>query len=131
MNWDYIAGCVGGEGNIHIQQVKPSPNKQFSVLIRLYSSQVDVLNAIKEFIGFGKIYLKKTTNVSELTIIKKEYVKKFLENIRENIIIKKEQVDYLLENYNFDRGNNLNFDINEFRNFITRNNVQKFRKISS
>ena len=131
MNWDYIAGFFDGEGNLHVQQVKPPPDKQVSILIRIYSSQVNVLNAIKKFIGFGNLYIKKSTGVSELTIIKKEYVKNFLDNIKEKIIIKKEQVDYLLFNYNFERGSNSNFDVDKFRSFITRKNVEKFRKISS
>ncbi len=129
MNWDYIAGFFDGEGNIHINKVKNAP-VTFAILIRIYSSQVEILNEIKYFIGFGAIYQKKSNGIYELTFTKKNQVKEFLENIKDKLIIKKSQVNFLLENYNFNIGfSNSIFDIDKFRSFITRKNVENFRKL--
>lgn len=129
MNWDYIAGFFDGEGNIHILKTKTYENGKhnLAVAIRIYQSSKDVLEEIQKFIGYGVIYRKKNEGVFELTFVKKENVKNFLLNIKDKVITKKGQVNYLLENYHFERDSNENFDVDKFRSFIARKNVNTFR----
>ena len=128
MDWSYIAGFFDGEGNLHLTFVK---NKtQLQLRCRLYSSVVEVLNKIKDFIGYGYIYTNKKSNeewslVYELSITKKKEVFSFLNNIFPFLVIKKNHVDYILKNYHFERKSNRDFDINKFRSFITRKNTNK------
>jgi len=57
MDWQYIAGFFDGEGNLHLHFVK---NKtQLQLMGRLYSSIINVLSKIKDFIGYGYIYSNK------------------------------------------------------------------------
>ena len=129
MNWSYIAGFFDGEGNLHLNFVK---NKTYLQLVcRIYSSDKKVLEKIKKFVGSGQIYEKKKPNLStvyELLFSKKLNVLFFLKNILPHLIIKKEHVNYVLSKYNFERGTNKDFDISEFRSFISRKNVDKFHK---
>lgn len=138
MNWDYIAGFFDGEGNVHIHPIRgPKGPKAYHLLVRIYSTNKEVLGKIWEFLGNrGNIYIKKFTidNIDrnllyELTITKKEDCLFILRNIVDYCIIKKDQVDYLLKNFSFLRGNNnLSFDLDKFRSFNTRKNVNKFTK---
>jgi len=124
MNWPYIAGFFDGEGNLHLNFVK---NKQYLQLVcRIYNTEVFVLEEIKAFIGSGNIYHKK--GVYELVIAKKSDVSSFLENIFPHLLLKRFVVDYILKNYNFERGTSINFDIQKFRSFVKRKNVDKFHK---
>ena len=130
MDWSYIAGFFDGEGNLHLNFVK---NKtQLQLTCRIYNSNIEVLNQLKEFIGNGNIYSKKNNEnwsaVYELTINKKVEVLSFLESIFPYLIIKKEHVKYILENYNFERKSNKDFNIRKFRSFISRKNVDKLRR---
>lgn len=124
MNWDYIAGYFDGEGNLHVTCVKKGEiKKAYQLQIRIYSSDERSLKAIKEYIGYGNIFLRKKTGVGELTISKKEDCSDFLMKIKNLVILKQEQVQFLLEHYSFERVNNLNFDLDKFRGFIKRKNV--------
>jgi hypothetical protein len=126
MNWDYIAGYFDGEGNLNIACVgDKNLKKAYQLQIRIYSSDDKTLIAIQKYVGYGKIYLRKKTEVSELTIVKKENCLDFLSHIKELVILKKEQVDFLLEHYSFKRVNNLDFDLDRFRSFIKRKNVTR------
>ena len=80
---------------------------------------------MQNYIGLGKIYLKKSTGVDEPTIAKKNESLKFLQQMKGLVIIKKGQVDFLLENYSFKRQNNFNFNLDKFRSFVTRKNVKR------
>lgn len=130
MDWSYIAGFFDGEGNIHIIKSRTfkNGNSSFYVTIRLYQEDINVLEQIKLFIGYGKVYSYPKKTAAELTFIKKEYVKDFLTNIKDKVIVKKQQVDYILNNYIFERGSNMKFDIDEFRKLIIRRNVNRLRK---
>ena len=101
MNWAYIAGFFDGDGNLHLNFVK---NKtQLQLLCRIYNSNIEVLEKIKEFIGYGQIYSHKRINkdwavVHGLTMAKKKDVFSFLKNISPYLIIKRNQVNYTLKN---------------------------------
>lgn len=124
MDWSYIAGLFDGEGNIHFNKVRG----RFYILSRIYSSNEKALLRIKEFIGFGSIYMAKT-GVFELTIIKKENNLSFLRAILPHTLIKKEIINFVLENYKFNYGdNNSGFDIVKFHSLVTRKNVEKYRR---
>lgn len=136
INWDYIAGFFDGEGNINVSKTKNYKNGEhnITIAIRIYQTSRDVLEKIKDFIGYGTIYENKRTNSSwnntfELTFNKKDDVKTFLITIKDKVITKKEQVNYVLENYDFGRVNNQGFDVDKFRSFITRKGVEKSRKL--
>ena len=128
MDWSYLAGFFDGEGNIHFNKIK---NKSYQILCRLYSSNENVLLEIKNFIGFGKIYMAKSTGIYELTISDKNSNLIFLKSICAHSILKKRLINFVLENYDFNKGgNNLSFDIIGFHSMITRKNVEKsHRKI--
>ncbi len=131
MNWDYIAGFFDGEGNLHITPLKKNDvTIAYQLKVRLYSSDDKVLSEIKKFINYGKIYLKTSSDVYELNIVKKKNVFEFLTRISKKIIIKKNQTNFVLQNYSFKRENNLYFDVDKFRSFIKRKNViRKHRTI--
>lgn len=134
MNWDYIAGFFDGEGNIHLNTIRDKKEenklKGLEILCRIYNTNKEILEQIRVFLGFGNIY-KKKHDVFELVISKKEQTNFFLRNIQGKTILKKGQIDYVLANYSFDRNSNLGFDVDKFRSFITRKNVEKFRKNTS
>ena len=123
MDWNYIAGYFDGEGNLHVTEVKG--RGAYHLQIRIYSSDEKSLKKIQEYLGYGKIYLRKKTEVGELTIAKKEDCLNFLNNIQELVILKQGQVKFLLENYSFERTNNLSFDLDKFRGFVKRKNVTR------
>jgi len=134
MNWDYVAGFFDGEGNIHINVVRSKAQnnklKSLQLVCRIYSSNKDILLQLQTFLGFGNIYLKKK-EIWELVISKKEDVQLFLSQIKEKVILKKDQISYALDNYSFDHQSNFDFDIDKFRTFITRKNIDKFRTNTS
>jgi len=134
MNWDYIAGFFDGEGNIHISVIRSKTQnnklKSIQLVCRLYNSNQEILTQIKTFLGFGTIYLKKK-EIWELVILKKKDVQFFLNQIKDKVILKKGQISYVLNNYSFDHQNNVRFDIDQFRSFVTRKNVDQFRKNTS
>lgn len=126
MNWDYLAGFFDGEGNLHITPLKKNNiTIAYQLKVRLYSSDDKVLLKIKEFLGYGSIYLKKVSGVYELNITKKENVLNFFANIKDKLIIKKDQTEFVIQNYSFKRENNLYFDVDKFRSFIKRKNVKR------
>ena len=77
------------------------------------------------FMGFGRIYSTKG-RTPELTIIKKEEVKMFLDKITPFLILKKNHALFLLKEYNFGRNNNLNFDIDKFHEYPKRKGKENF-----
>jgi len=125
MNWDYlIAGFFDGEGNLNIKPVKGGSGKiAYQFQIRIYSSETIILEKIQKFLNYGKIYFRKKTGVSELTISKKADTIKFLKNIVDKSVLKKDQINFILNNYSFERNNNVGFDLDIFRGFIKRKNV--------
>ncbi|PJC44969.1 hypothetical protein CO038_00980 [Candidatus Pacearchaeota archaeon CG_4_9_14_0_2_um_filter_39_13] len=124
MDWPYLAGFFDGEGNIHFNKIA---NKSYQVLCRMYSSNEEVLLRIRNFLGFGNLYKKKSTGMCELTISNKENNLLFLKSIHPYSIIKKQTIEFVLGNYDFKRGkNNLNFDISAFHKLITRKNRERF-----
>ena len=126
MNWNYIAGFFDGEGNLHVHPVVgASGKKTYQLQVRIYSSDDKILKILQEFMNLGKIYLKKKTRVFELTIANKKDCFEFLIKIKDFVILKKSQINYLLNNYSFERENNLKFDLDAFRSFITRKNVKR------
>lgn len=129
MNWSYIAGFFDGEGNLSISHT----GKTYHLLVRLYSSDINILNMIQEFSRVGKIYHKLKdngdhSNMYEFCISNKGDCLYFLENMLPFLLIKKEQAEYILNNFNFERSSNKYFDVDKFRSFITRKNTEKFRK---
>ena len=120
MDWDYLAGFFDGEGNLHINYIK---NKTYQLFIRIYSSDERILKEIQNFLKYGKIYEKMKTGVFELVISKKEYCRQVLESIKDKVILKRNQIAFLLDNFEFNKSNNLRFDLDKFRGFITRKNV--------
>jgi hypothetical protein len=94
----------------------------------MYSSVDKVLKEIQNFLGYGKIYLKISTGVSELTLANKKDCLNFLTNIKDKLVIKNNMVKYLLENYSFKRDNNRLFDLKYFRILITRKNVTRIQR---
>jgi|SRR3990167_8757903 len=129
MNWKYLAGFFDGEGNIHMMQNNQKISLNVQIRVRIYSLDKQILWDIQEFLGFGKIYQKKKTGVSELAIISKKNNLKFLKGIYPHCLLKKPLVYYILDNYSFISGrNNQSFDFNKFHSFIKRKNVEKLRK---
>ena len=132
MDWNYIAGYFDADGNLHV--TFNSRSTSFQTLFRIYSTNLDVLTKIKNFTGFGRIYLKKKESKMrcacyEYTLGKKEDVEIVLKKINLYLIVKKIQVDYLLSNFDFKRGySNHGFNLEEFRRPITRKNVGKQRR---
>lgn len=126
MDWSYIAGFFDGEGNLYIARSRSFKNGNVShyITIRIYQDNIDVLEQIKQFLGFGQIY-KYTNKTAELSFNKKKDVQSFLMNIRDKIVVKKQQVDYILNNFTFERESNMGFNIDEFRKLIARRNVQR------
>ena len=136
MNWNYIAGFFDGEGSISVSRVKgnnPPERIQYCLRIRIYNSEISVLKKIKSFLNYGKIYINHRlighNLVYELSIIKKLEVKEFLDKIKDLVMLKKSQIDFVLNNYDFQfRKSNKYFDIDKFRGFINRKNMDKLRK---
>jgi len=132
MDWSYIAGFLDGEGNIHLGKVtdKNKEIKAYQVMIRIYNSNREVLERIKDFLGYGRIYQFKKNKgksiVFELTIYKKTEVERFLSRVAEHTICKKEKIKYLLDNYKFTYHSNSNFDLEKFHAFTDRVDVNKF-----
>jgi len=140
MNWEYLAGFFDGEGNLRAGLIK---KRFYQIMVRFYSTNKEVLEKIKEFLGdMGHIYTKKASRnnpnrniVYEFVVTKKEGCLFFLKNIFPHSIIKKNQIKYLLENFDFLKGHktrrghtNTYFDIDKFRSFNTRKNTDKFIK---
>ncbi len=126
MDWSYLAGFFDGEGNIHFNKIK---DKSYQILCRIYSSDKLILLSIRDFLGFGNIYQRKSTGVFELTITNKESNFTFLKSILPYSILKRNIINFVLENYDFSRSNNLDFDIDKFHSMISRKNVEKYRKL--
>lgn len=131
MDWKYIAGYFDADGNFHVRYLATRPS--FQLLIRIYSTNHDVLKDIQEFVGYGSIYIKKRrgkeknwNTLYEYTIAKKSETKHFLAKILPYLIVKKNQGDFLFNNFNFDVGfSNVDFDIDKFRKPITRVGVKR------
>jgi hypothetical protein len=138
MNWEYIAGFFDGEGNFQVNPVRSAGKmKSYQLLIRIYSTNKEILERINEFLDYkGHIYTKKASRdnpnrnlVYEFVVAKKENCLLFLQNIFPHLIVKKAQIDYLLTHFIFSRGDkNLSFDLDKFRSFHTRLNTSKFIK---
>lgn len=81
MDYSYIAGFFDGEGNINKFKSKGRTYYQ----LRMYQSGdkgLKLLKEIKEFLGYGNLYVKKYKNpkwkdVWELTISNKSCVRDF------------------------------------------------------
>lgn len=135
MNWDYIAGFFDGEGNIMMIRHKPyqNGNTSMSILIRIYQKDKQILEEIRNFISYGKIYKKSGIwGCHELSFSKKEYVEDFILNLVDRCITKRPQLNYLLDNFNFKvYKSNMFFDIEEFRKLIKRGNVDKMRRLKT
>ena len=134
MDYRYIAGYFDADGNINVSF---NPKKiSFQAMFRIYSTNRKVLDEIKNFIGFGQIYLRKHPEIlkSKRNIVyvyhisKKLKLKMILKKLSPFLIVKKEQVDYLLKNFNFGHNANKNFNVIEFRKSITRKGMEKQRK---
>ncbi len=52
MNWDYVAGFFDGEGSVSIRSNRSSQ-------LRLVNTDKAVMEAIRDFVGFGTIYCAK------------------------------------------------------------------------
>jgi hypothetical protein len=130
MDWSYVAGFFDGEGNIHVIKSRnyKNGNNSFYIMIRIYQGDINVLEQIRAFMGYGKIYKYSNKSAAELTFNRKKDVKDFLMNIKDKVFVKKQQVEYVLNNYVFERGGNMSFDIDKFRESISRRNVDKLRK---
>lgn len=132
MDWSYIAGFFDGEGNIKVNKIsdKEGPIKSYQIAIRFYNSNLELLNKIKDFIGYGAIYSSKKKPpagiVHELTITKKSHVREVLQKLSEYSHDKKGKINFILKNFDFSRNNNLSFDLNGFYKLTTRKNVEKF-----
>lgn len=129
MDWSYIAGFFDGEGNLHINVIRiKNKFKTLQIFCRIYNVNKDILESIKRFIGFGKIYTHKGHRALELVISKKQEVKYFLEKIKDLVYLKKEQINYILKNFNFNKDKNFNFNLDEFRSFVDRIGLNDVRK---
>ena len=144
MNWEYIAGFFDGEGNLQMHPIrKDGKIRAYQLLTRIYSTNKEVIEKIKDFLGGkGHIYIKKASKnnpdrniVYEFVIAKKEDSLFFLKNIIPYSVIKRDQINYLLTNFDFSVGHisrrghtNITFDLDKFRSFTTRKNTDKFIK---
>ena len=133
MNWEYIAGFFDGEGNVSVSKISKKQGKvvAYQVLVRFYNSDLNVLNKIREFLGYGKIYQnnKKTDDrntLYELTVSSKPQVQNTLTNLSKFSISKKEKIDYILKNFNFGYDNNSSFNLDKFHTLTLRKNADKF-----
>lgn len=134
IDWGYVAGFFDGEGNLHVSTngIGKDGIPRITVRARFYSTALPALEALQKFLGFGKIYFNSNSRAHELSILKKEDLKFLLRKIRARVVIKKSQVDFLLDHYNFKNNkNNSYFDVDQFRSFITRKNVEAFRKLKT
>ena len=80
MNESYIAGFFDGEGNVNKFKVKGHTQYQ----VRIYQAGEKgktILKEIRDFIGYGQLYLREKTNVWELTITKKNSILDFKRRI--------------------------------------------------
>ncbi len=80
MNESYIAGFFDGEGNINKFKVKGHTQYQ----VRIYQAGERgkiLLKEIQNFLKYGQMYLRKSTNVWELTITKKSSILNFKKRI--------------------------------------------------
>lgn len=128
ISWRYIAGFFDGEGNIHMMRNNKKTTPSFQIMIRIYSSNKQILWDIKEFLGYGNVYESKK-KLYELNISSKKETLDFLKGIFPYSIIKKPQIYFILNNYSFvDGDNNISFDIDKFYTFVTRKGVEKYRK---
>jgi hypothetical protein len=123
MDWGYITGFFDGEGNINI--IKNKKKNSYYIQIRLYSTNKEVLEKIKEYIKMGNVITRIRKNphhnpINELTITNKKEANLFLKNVRANCIIKKKIVEYLLSNFEFNYNSNAFFDISKIREFNKR-----------
>jgi len=132
MDWSYVSGFFDGEGNISVSKISRKGKViSYQVLIRFYNSDLNILNNIKGFLGYGKIYKnnKKTddrNDLYELTISSKPQVQKVLTILSTYSISKKEKIDYILKNFDFGYNNNSLFNLDEFHSLTSRKNVNKF-----
>lgn len=138
MDWQYLAGFFDGEGNFHINIIK----RTAQLKIRIYSTNRQILEDIKNFVGVGNIYdkgyrLKKypTQNIIfEFVVGKKQDCLNFLNQIYPHLVLKKEQAKYLLDHYDFTSGTgtknhaNTTFGIDEFRSLHNRAGANRFTK---
>ena len=129
MDWSYVSGFFDGEGNVHVSKSRNFKNGDttFYIMIRIYQDNIPVLEQIRTFLGYGKVY-KYPNKVAELSFNKKKNVKDFLIHVKDHVLVKKQQVDYVLAHYIFERGSNMSFDVDKFRELIVRKNVDKLRK---
>jgi hypothetical protein len=120
MDWSYLAGFFDGEGNLHVIKVK----KWYFFQIRMYSTDLFILEEIKEFLGYGRIYSRKRVKnhniMHELYITKKELIMKFLENILPFLKIKKKQAEFMFIHLKETSLSDDNFSKEKFQSFITR-----------
>ena len=134
MDWSYIAGFFDGEGNFKINGIKMTNEKiSYQLQIRIDNTNKEVLEKIKKFLGYGQIYTRirkeqNRQNIYQFTISNKKDALNFLLKIKDLLIEKKPQAEYLLKNFNFKRNNNMYFDVEKLRSFITRKNQEKHRK---
>lgn len=133
MDWAYISGFFDGEGNISVSKISRKQGKirSYQVLVRFYNSDLNVLEAIREFLGCGKIYKKSRladdkSDIYELTISSKPETHRILSILSKSCICKKEKIDYILKNFNFGYDNNSSFNIDEFHSLTLRKNTNKF-----
>ncbi len=136
MDLSYIAGFFDGEGNFKTTRIKmKNGNIAHQIQIRLTNVNKEILEKIKEFLGYGHITKRIRTNdwsdIYNLIISKKKETFNFLQKIKDLLIEKKPQAEFLLENFDFNVGkNNMYFDVEKFRSFISRKNViRKYKTI--
>lgn len=99
----YLAGLVDGEGCITIVKCKEKRTKQgfrFFPLVVITNSSKDLIENVRDIIGFGRIYFRKESSrwrkLYQLKIQDMKNIIGFLEGILPFLILKKEQAEILI-----------------------------------
>ena len=71
MNWEYIAGFFDGEGNLQMHPIrKDGKIRAYQLLTRIYSTNKEVIEKIKDFLGGkGHIYIKRPLRITQIEIL--------------------------------------------------------------
>jgi len=113
MNWDYLAGMVDGEGSIVIHK------KTGRVVFQVSNTDINLLEKIKEFIGFGyvRVYHKnpdKWKPQGLFIVGRHRDIEYILNNIVGSLIVKQEKARKTLDHIHTKKwGREIEIDMNE------------------
>jgi len=130
----YIAGFLDGDGSIFFQIIKTkSSHKPFrirsSIAFYQKTSNVEILNRLKEFFGVGYIRHRKS-GISDYTIVESTEVKKILKSLQPYVILKKKQIELGLRIFDYLESKKSFFEICSLVDEFSRLNYSKKRTIT-